>query len=130
MARPKKVKYDTKDITIPVEEWNGTTFRLYVKHLHEQRGLPYVNGKVNLENMWIKQLTDEYGKEKTKKFMELCVAEHKTSDKFPMVTIYFMKHYLLASFMPRVLNEEIKKSKLQSIREKLSEEQVNVENYF
>lgn len=131
MAREKKQKIDTKDyVNTPIELWNGTTFREYTKHLNVERGLPYIQGSPMLENQWIKQLVNEYGNENTKKFIELCVAEHKISDKFPTITIYFMKHFLLQNYMPRVLQVEIKKTKLQELREKLQEESKDVENYF
>lgn len=134
MARPKKVKVDTKDfVNCPLEQWNGTTFREYMKHLHTERNLPYIHGKVMLENQWVKQLVTEFGNENVKKLFELAVKEHKTSIKYPTVTIYFLKHYLLQQYMPRVLQEEVKQTKLQLIRQQvLAEqgEQNNVEDYF
>ncbi len=128
-----KAKVDTKDFrSCPIEDWNGTTFREYVKHLNKEKyGIPCVSNNVMVENSMLKNFTKEYGNETTKKFFEECVKSHKGSDKYPTCNVGFMISYMKASVLPRVLQQDVKKSKIQELREQLQQTpQADVETYF
>lgn len=128
----KKEKINTKDFNnCPIEKWNGTTFREYVKFLNVQKyGVPCVSNNVMIENSILKNFTKEYGNEVAKRFFEEGVRTHKGSDKYPTANIGFMISYMKASILPRVLKKEVQKTKIQQIREKVQEEQKNIESYF
>ena len=133
MARVAKVKVDTKDyINCPIESWNGTTFREYAKHLNISKyGIPCMSNNVMVENSMVKNLTKEVGNVVAKKFFEECIKTHQGSDKYPTCNVGFMITYMKASVLPRVMNQEVKKSKIQSLREQIENEQItDVENYF
>lgn len=127
-----KAKVDTKDFTsCPIDKWNGTTFRNYIKHLNvEKYGVPSITNNVMIENSMIKNFTKEYGNGVAKQFVEECVKVHKGNDNYPTVNFGFMIRFMKESVLPRVLKQEVKKTKLQELREKLQEEQKDVENYF
>lgn len=128
-----KEKVNTKDFNnCPIEKWNGTTFREYAKHLNVQKyGIPCVSNNVMVENAMVKNLTKEVGNEIVKKFVEECVRTHQGNAKYPTCNLGFMITYMKASVLPRVMQQEVKKSKIQELREQIQNEQVaNVEDYF
>lgn len=128
-----KEKVDTKNWeTCPIEKWNGTTFRNYIKHLNVQRfGIPSVTGSVQIENSQIKNFTKEYGNEVTKRFVEECVKTYSGNNpQYPTVNFMFMIRYMKERNLPKVLGETVKQNKLQKLREQLKEEQTDVEDYF
>lgn len=127
-----KEKVNTKDFnTCPIEKWNGTTFREYAKHLNLQKyGIPCMSNNVMVENAMVKNLTKEVGNEIAKKFIEECVRTHQGNAKYPTCNLGFMISYMKASVLPRVMNQEVKKTKIQEMREKIQQEQNDVENYF
>ena len=128
-----KEKINTKDFNnCPIDKWNGTTFREYVKHLNQQKyGIPCVSNNVAVENSMIKNFVKEYGNEVAKSFFEECLKTHIGTDQYPTCNIGFMISYMKASVLPRVLNQAAKKSKIEELREQLlSTQQEDVENYF
>jgi hypothetical protein len=127
-----KAKVDTKDFTTcPIDKWNGTTFREYIKHLNiEKNGVPSITNNVMVENSMIKNFTKEYGNVVAKQFVEECVKNHKGNDRYPTVNFSFMVRFMKESVLPRVLNNKVKQTKLQEIRQKLQEEQADVASYF
>lgn len=128
-----KEKVNTKDfVNCPIEKWNGTTFREYAKHLNKEKyGIPCVSNNVMVENSMIKNLTKEVGNEVVKRFIEECVRTHQGNAKYPTCNIGFMITYMKASVLPRVMMGEVKKFKIQTLREQIQNEQIeDVENYF
>lgn len=118
--------------TIPVSEWNGTTFREYIKHLNKERfGIPSVTGSVQIENMQMKNFTKEYGNEVTKRFVEECVKTYTSyNPQYPTVNFMFMIKFMKERTLPKILGEQVKQDKLAKLREQLKESENDVEDYF
>jgi hypothetical protein len=91
---------------LPVEKWNATTFREYLKHLHMERfGIPYVTNSYGAEGRMLKNTWEEYGKPATKRFIERCIEEYKPKAEYPGVSYGFMYSYMRERVMKRVLKE-------------------------
>lgn len=97
----------TKDWrNLPVEKWNATTFREYMKFLHKERfGIPYVTNNHGAEGRMLKNTWEEYGKPATKRFIEVCFNEYRPTAKYPGLNYGFMYSYMRQRVMPRVLKE-------------------------
>ena len=102
-----KTRVDTKDWqNLPLERWNATTYREYLKHLHRKRyGIPYVTNNHAIEGRFLKNTWEEYGKLALKRFIEICFDEYKPTAKYPGLNFGFMYSYMRARIMPRVLKE-------------------------
>lgn len=94
MARKKLApakEYENRDIN----DWNAVTFRAYMFDLHEKKlGIPYVSNNIAIENTNIKRLCDQYGKETTKHFIDICFDEYRPSPKYRGLSFMFMYTYM------------------------------------
>lgn len=99
-------KINTADYAnLPIEKWNATTFRAYMKDLHDvQFNIPYVANNHAVEGKMITNMRTEYGNEITKRFIAKCFAEHKpTNPRFPGLNFGFMYSYLRERYLPPVM---------------------------
>ncbi|MBE5093549.1 hypothetical protein [Bacillus thuringiensis] len=103
-------RISTKDFrNLPIEKWNVTTFREYLKHEHEERyNIPYVTRSYAMEGRMLKTLIAEYKPEATKLFIDACFADYKSTREYPGLNFAFMYSYMRSRLLPRVL-EEIRK---------------------
>ncbi|PEA53458.1 hypothetical protein CON64_18625 [Bacillus pseudomycoides] len=113
------VKVATKDWrNLPQEKWNGTTIREYINHLNvEKFGIPAVSNNVRRENAMIAAMIKAEGIEVVKEFVEVCVTSYKGSEQYPTVNFGFMYSFMKAQYLPKILNKQLQKSKLQQIKE-------------
>lgn len=132
----KKVKIDTKDFNnLPLEKWNSTTIREYIKHLNIERfGIPAVTFNVRQENGMISKFIKEYGIETTKAFVEECVKSYRPNPNYPTVNFATMYSYMKAYELPRVMKKQFEANRLEQIKAKAQERiqatVEDVENYF
>lgn len=103
-------RISTKDFrNLPIEKWNVTTFREYLKHEHEERyKIPYVTRSYAMEGRMLKMSLAEYNQEVLKRFIDACFADYKPTREYPGLNFAFMYSYMRSRLLPRVL-EEIRK---------------------
>ncbi|PEL95784.1 hypothetical protein CN604_24725 [Bacillus wiedmannii] len=103
-------RISTKDFrNLSIEKWNVTTFREYLKHVHEERyKIPYVTRSYAMEGRMLKTFIAEYKPEATKRFIDACFADYKPTREYPGLNFAFMFSYMRSRLLPRVL-EEIRK---------------------
>ncbi|MEM5645581.1 hypothetical protein AAHH72_12240 [Bacillus cereus] len=102
----------TKDFrNLPIEKWNVTTFREYLKHVHEERyKIPYVTRSHAMEGRMLKTFIAEHTSEATKRFIDTCFADYKPTREYPGLNFAFMYSYMRSRLLLRVLEEIRKKS--------------------
>ncbi|MBO1583295.1 hypothetical protein [Bacillus sp. XF8] len=100
-------RISTKDFrNLPIEKWNVTTFREYLKHVHEDRyNIPYVTRSYAMEGRMLKTSLAEYNQEATKRFIDACFADYKPTREYPGLNFAFMYSYMRGRLLPRVLDE-------------------------
>lgn len=100
-------KVNTKDWQgLPIEKWNATTYREYMKHLHQAiYGIPYVANNYAVEGRFITNMRKEHGNEVVKRFIEKCFELHSPSEKYPGLNFGFMYSYLRERYLPLVLKD-------------------------
>ncbi|PEC58409.1 hypothetical protein CN556_25055 [Bacillus wiedmannii] len=105
-------RISTKDFrNLPIEKWNVTTFREYLKHEHEERyKIPYVTRSHAMEGRMLKVFIAEHKPEATKQFIDECFADYKPTREYPGLNFAFMYSYMRSRLLPRVLEEIRKKS--------------------
>lgn len=132
MGMKSNTKVDKKDFAnLPIESWNSTTVREYIKHLNVQRfGIPSVTFNVRQENAMISRFVKEYGIVTCKKFVERCVASYKPNSDYPTVNFASMYSFMKGYELPRVLKAQQEQSRLEAIRQKAVTQLNNVEEYF
>lgn len=129
-------KINTKDFNnLPLDKWNSTTVREYVKHLNICRfGIPAVTFNVRQENGMISKFVKEYGIETTKAFVEACVKNYRPNPNYPTVNFATMYSYMKAYELPRVMKVQYEASRLEQIKAKaeasIRQTVQDVENYF
>ncbi|PFE80021.1 hypothetical protein CN333_00035 [Bacillus thuringiensis] len=103
-------RISTKDFrNLPIDKWNVTTFREYLKHVHEERyKIPYVTRSYAMEGRMLKTFIAGYKPEATKLFIDACFADYKSTREYPGLNFAFMYSYMRSRLLPRVL-EEIRK---------------------
>lgn len=129
-------KLDTKDFrNLPLEKWNSTTIREYIKFLNIERfGIPAVTFNVRQENGMISKFIKEYGIETTKLFVEECVRKYRPNANYPAVNFATMYSYMKAYELPRVMKAQYESNRLEQIKARqqasIKETIKDVENYF
>lgn len=105
-------RISTKDFrNLPIEKWNVTTFREYLKHEHEERyNIPYVTRSYAMEARMLKTFIAEYKTEATKRFIDTCFADYKPTREYPGLNFAFMYSYMRSRLLPKVLEEIRRKS--------------------
>lgn len=104
MASKLPPAYDWKGRDI--KDWNALTFRAYMKHLHEEKfKIPYVTNSIAAENKNIKRTYEEYGKEVTKAFIDICFDEYRPSPQYPNLSFFFMYTYMREKCIPRAIKK-------------------------
>ncbi|PFZ37986.1 hypothetical protein COL77_25880 [Bacillus wiedmannii] len=100
-------RISTKDFrNLPIEKWNVTTFREYLKHEHEERyKIPYVTRSYAMEGRMLKTFIAEHTSEATKRFIDACFADYKPTREYPGLNFAFMYSYMRSRLLPRVLDE-------------------------
>lgn len=100
-------RISTKDFrNLPIEKWNVTTFREYLKHVHEERyKIPYVTRSYAMEGRMLKTFIAEYKPGATKLFIDACFADYKSTREYPGLNFAFMYSYMRSRLLPRVLGE-------------------------
>lgn len=100
-------KISTKDyVNLPLEKWNVTTFREYLKALHKEHyGIPYVTNNHAVEGRFIKDMQTKYGNLATMRFIDACFNTHKPTPKYPALNFGFMYSYMRERLLPIVLKE-------------------------
>lgn len=115
-------RISTKDFrNLPIEKWNVTTFREYLKHEHEERyKIPYVTRSYAMEGRMLKMSLAEYNQEVLKRFIDACFADYKPTREYPGLNFAFMYSYMRSRLLLRVL-EEIRREEA-----RLSRNQANI----
>ncbi|MCC2383489.1 hypothetical protein [Bacillus cereus] len=105
-------RISTKDFrNLPIEKWNVTTFREYLKHEHEEcYKIPYVTRSHAMEGRMLKTFIAEYKPEATKRFIDACFADYKPTREYPGLNFAFMYSYMRSRLLPKVLEEIRRKS--------------------
>ncbi|MRD36453.1 hypothetical protein GH882_10865 [Bacillus thuringiensis] len=105
-------RISTKDFrNLPIEKWNVTTFREYLKHEHEERyKISYVTRSHAMEGRMLKMSLAEYNQEILKRFIDACFADYKPTREYPGLNFAFMYSYMRSRLLPRVLEEIRRKS--------------------
>jgi len=105
-------RISTKDFrNLPIEKWNVTTFREYLKHEHEERyKIPYVTRSHAMEGRMLKAFIADHKPEATKRFIDACFADYKPTREYPGLNFAFMYSYMRSRLLPRVLEEIRRKS--------------------
>ena len=94
----------------PVSEWKARDFQLYLQEQHEATyGIKYTARNYAVDTRMIRNFTKEHGNEVTKVFIDLCFANHKTSERYPGLNFGFMQTYLRERWLPVALVEVAKK---------------------
>ncbi|MHB0802963.1 hypothetical protein PVK73_26405 [Bacillus thuringiensis] len=106
------IRISTKDFrNLPIEKWNVTTFREYLKHEHEERyKISYVNRSYAMEGRMLKSFIAEHKPEATKRFIDVCFVDYKPTREYPGLNFAFMYSYMRSRLLPRVLEEIRRKS--------------------
>lgn len=114
-----KIKTDDYE-NLPIEKWNATTYRAYMKHLHEQRfKIPYVANNFAVEGKMITTMRNDYGNEVVKRFVEACFKQYTpTNPAYPGLNFGFMFSYLRERYLPPVLAQIAKEKQIQANTEK------------
>ena len=129
-------KTDTKNFKeLPLEKWNSTTIREYIKFLNIERfGVPSVTFNVRQENGMVSKFIKDYGIETTKAFVEECVKKYRPNPNYPTVNFATMYSYMKSYELPRVMKAQYEANRLEQIKAKaeasLKSTVENVENYF
>ena len=129
-------KLDTKDFkNLPLDKWNSTTIREYIKFLNTERfGIPAVTFNVRQENGMISKFVKEYGIETTKLLVEECVRKYRPNANYPTVNFATMYSYMKAYELPRVMKAQYESNRLEQIKARqqasIKETIKDVENYF
>ncbi|ANS49322.1 hypothetical protein BM86_02050 [Bacillus thuringiensis] len=110
-------RISTKDFrNLPIEKWNVTTFREYLKHEHEERyKIPYVTRSHAMEGRMLKSFIAEHKPEATKQFIDACFADYKPTREYPGLNFAFVYSYMRFRLLPRVL-EEIRRKEVRLSR--------------
>lgn len=91
---------------LPIEKWNVTTFREYLKYVHEDRyKIPYVTRSYAMEGRMLKVFIAEHKPEATKQFIDACFADYKPTREYPGLNFAFMYSYMRSRLLPRILEE-------------------------
>ncbi|MEI4802017.1 hypothetical protein WAZ07_11895 [Bacillus sp. FJAT-51639] len=100
-------RISTKDFrNLPIGKWNVTTFREYLKHVHEGRyGIPYVTRSYTMEGRMLKMSLAEYNQVVLKRFIDACFADYKPTREYPGLNYALMYSYIRGRLLPRVLDE-------------------------
>lgn len=100
MAKIKTSDYEN----LPLNKWNVTTFREYLKALHNAKyNIPYVANNHAVEGRFIKDMQTKYGNSATKAFIEECFVTYTPTSKFPGLNFGFMYSYMRERNLPVVL---------------------------
>lgn len=95
----------------PINEWKVRDFQLYLQEVHEATyGIKYTARNYAVDARMIRNFTKEHGNEVTKVFIDLCFANHKTSERYPALNFGFMQTYLRERWLPVALVEVAKMS--------------------
>lgn len=122
----KKDYTDYKNI--PLEQWNSTSFKEYLKQLNTDRfGIPCVHGRPQVENKLISNMVKEHGHQVVKMFIEQCVSAYKGRGNYPTVNFTFAHTYMKEWELPKVLIRA--KQAAQMVEARKVEEVVDI-NYF
>jgi len=111
-----------------LKDWTATTFHEYMKHLHKETyGTSYVIRDIKVHNACIKRMYEEYGKEVTKRFIELCFKNYKPSGKYAGANFMFFYTYLRERYLPIAEKQIAKEQKLaeQKEQQKVSDDDIN-----
>ncbi|MDP1457911.1 hypothetical protein Q8G37_15805 [Bacillus wiedmannii] len=100
-------RISTKDFrNLPIEKWNVTTFREYLKHVHEERyKIPYITRSYAMEGRMLKMSLAEYNQEVLKRFIDACFADYEPTREYPGLNFAFMYSYMRSRLLPRILEE-------------------------
>ncbi|PFD95712.1 hypothetical protein COE15_19550 [Bacillus cereus] len=122
-------RISTKDFrNLPIEKWNVTTFREYLKHVHEERyKIPYVTRSYAMEGRMLKAFIAEHKPEATKRFIDVCFADYKPMREYPGLNFAFMYSYMRSRLLPQILDElrrEEAKLQRQAVQPEVSTEEI------
>lgn len=89
-----------------IDDWNAVTFFNFLCEKHrEVLGIDYFASRgVKLDNAMIKQMYEKHGKLETKMFIEGCLKDYTPTAKYRVCSFMFMRTYMLAQVMPKVLD--------------------------
>ncbi|WP_026592179.1 hypothetical protein [Bacillus sp. UNC437CL72CviS29] len=122
-------RISTKDFrNLPIEKWNVTTFREYLKHVHEERyKIPYVTRSYAMEGRMLKAFIAEHKPEATKRFIDVCFADYKPTREYPGLNFAFMYSYMRSRLLPQILDDlrrEEAKLQRQAVQPEVSTEEI------
>jgi len=117
-----RVKTDYSNVKLPIEKWNATTFRAYLKRLNiEKFGVPQ-SGLIQSENMIIKTLVNDYGKETVKKLAEYAVKEYKPYGIYNSVNWYYINYFMIGNLLYKIRKDDEYKKEIELLNgEKVKE---------
>jgi hypothetical protein len=120
-------KIKTDDFkNLPLEKWNATTYRAYMKALNELYfDLPYVAKNVQMENACISRMQKEFGNELVKDFITACYKEYKPRPAYPSLNFGFIYSHMKEYMLPRVLQAHKLKKQAQARTQQLTEAEID-----
>jgi hypothetical protein len=120
-------KIKTDDFkNLPLEKWNATTYRAYMKALNEMYfDLPYVAKNVQMENACISRMQKEYGNELVKDFITACYKEYKPRPLYPSLNFGFIYSHMKDYMLPRVLQAHKLKKQAQARTQQLTDDEMD-----
>lgn len=111
-----------------IKDWSAVTFHEYLKYMHKQAyGTSYVTRNIKIQNACIKRMYQQYGKDVTKRFIDLCFKNFKPRGKYAGANFMFFYTYLREQYLPIAERQIAKEKKLSQQKEpqKVSEEEIN-----
>jgi len=111
-----------------LKDWTAVTFHEYMKDRHKELyGTSYVARSIPIQNRNIKWMCEQYGKDVTKRFIDLCFQNYKPSGKYAGANFMFFFTYLRERYLPIAERQIEKERKLaeQQQQQQVSEEEIN-----
>ena len=112
-----------------LKDWTAVTFHEYLKDKHKEvYGTSYVTRNIKIQNKNIKWMYEKYGKDVTKRFIDLCFKNYKPSGRYAGANFMFFFTYLRERYLPiaeRQIEKERKLAEQQQQQQQVSEEEIN-----
>ncbi|SHE65789.1 hypothetical protein SAMN05444392_102256 [Seinonella peptonophila] len=89
-----------------IKDWNAVTFRAYIVNQHHLIfNSKYFTNSIQAENANIKRMYEEFGKEVTKVFIDICFQNFKPRPPYRGVSFMFCFSYLRSKYLPLAINQ-------------------------
>lgn len=95
-----------------IEDWNAITFHSYLVDLHQERfNTPYIANNIQVQNVNIKRVYDEFGKAVLKEFIDTCFKTYKLSQKYKGINFMFCYNYLRDKYLHQAMENVKQRNK-------------------